>query len=355
VVLEAVKSEDEQVKLAAIEALGALGSRKEDVTTLVAMLSSDSQAVLQVAENALLTIEGEAVNAALTDAIAGASSPVYAKLVSLLANRRAGEAIPEALKALKKEDAAVRTAALKALALLGGPEEAPAVIEVIAGTTDPPERAAAQTTLNAIAVRKGDEILPVVLEAMSGADDAVRLVLLQTAAEIGSARALEAVLAAMKDGNPEISGEAVRMLSNWATLDAAAHLEALAKSEDLTKYVLGLRGYVRLAREEAQGGQKLTMLQQALALARRPEEMKLVLGAWGGLMHAGALRTLQPYLDEPEVRNEAALAIIGIAGRVNKQNENQKNLAVEVLEAVLAKCADQSIRDNAQKVLDGLK
>jgi len=159
----------------------------------------------------------------------------------------------------------------------------------------------------------------------------------------------------MQDANPDIAGEAVRMLSNWASLDAAPHLETLARGEDLTPYVLGLRGYVRLAREQAQGAQKMEMLTKALELARRPDEVKLVLGAWGTLPEPGALATLKPFLDQADVRNEAALAIIGVAGKVKKENADHKALALDALNAVLAKCEDAGIRDNAQKVLDGLQ
>ena len=232
----------------------------------------------------------------------GGRSEVHARLLTLLASRRAEPAIPSALAALKHGDAGVRSAALDALALLGGPAEAPAVIGVIAAAADASERADSESTLNAIAARKGDQILPMVLEAMSTVNDDVRLVLLQTAAGIGSAQALDAVLGAMEDPNAEIAGEAVRMLSNWSTLDAAPHLETLARSEDLTPYVLGLRGYVRLAREKAQGGQKVEMLTKSLELARRPDEVKLVLAHGARFRMHGRSKTLKPLLDNPEVR-----------------------------------------------------
>jgi len=356
VVIESVKSGDAQVKVAAVKALGALGSRAEDVATLVALLSSEDGAVLETASTALVSMRGDEVDGALASSLAGAGPAVHAEVLALLASRRAPQAIPSAIAAVENGDAGVRTAALDALALLGGPAEASAVIGVISKAQDESERGSAESALNAIAARKGDEVLPVVLESMRGAaNDTVRLVLLRSAAEIGSPQALEAVLAAMKDANPEIASEAVRMLSNWPALDAAPHLETLAGSEDLTAYVLGLRGYVRLARENAQGGRQLEMLSKGLELARRPEEVKLVLGAWGALQNPNALSTLKPYLDQPDVRNEAALAIIGIAGQVKKENAQHKALAIEALNEVLAKCEDTGIRDNAQKVLGGLQ
>lgn len=354
VVMKSVQSADAEVRMAAIKALGVLGGEKEDVATLVALLSSEDEAVLEAVREALISMHGEPVDAAVAGSIAGATPETRATLIRLLANRRAEKAIPEALAGLKSGDAGVRAAGLDALALLGGAAEAPVLIDVIAKPADDTEQAAAASTLNAMAARKGDEILPIVLEAMNGADDEVRLVLLQTAAGIGSAKALEAVLAAMNDPNADIAGEAMRLLSSWNSLDAAPHLAVLAQSEDLARYVLGVRGYVRLAREQAQGGQKMEMLSKALEFARRPDEVKLVLGALGALKNAKALEIPLPYLDNPEVRNEAALAIIGVAGQVDKKNENQKTLAIEALNAVQAKCEDAGIRDSAQKVLDGL-
>jgi HEAT repeat protein len=354
VVMKSVQSTDAGVRMAAIKALGVLGGEKEDVATLVALLSSENEAVVEAVREALISMQGEPVDAALAGSIAGATPETRATLIRLLANRRAEQAIPEALAGLKSDDPGVRAAGLDALALLGGAAEAPVLIDVIAKTADDTEQAVAASTLNAMAARKGAEILPIVLDAMNGADDKVRLVLLQTAAGIGSAKALEAVLAAMNDPNADIAGEAVRLLSSWNSLDAAPHLATLAQSEDLTRYVLGVRGYVRLAREQAQGGQKMEMLSKALEFARRPDEVKLVLGALGALKNANALEILRPYLDNPEVRNEAALAIIGVAGQIDKSNENQKTLAIETLNAVQVKCEDAGIRDNAQKVLDGL-
>ncbi|HNZ16722.1 MAG TPA: HEAT repeat domain-containing protein [Candidatus Hydrogenedentes bacterium] len=354
-VVELTKSADAQVQVAAIKALGALGRSGKDVATLVAFLAPAGDAVAEAAREALVSMRGDEVDSALASNIAKSTPPVHATLLTLLASRRAEHAIPSALDGLAAGEADVRTAALDALALLGGPAEAPAVIGVITKTADASERASAESALNAIVARKGEQILPAVLEAMNGAGPDVRVVLLQTAAEIGTPQALDAVLAAMQDANPDIAGEAVRMLSNWASLDAAPHLETLARGEDLTPYVLGLRGYVRLAREQAQGAQKMEMLTKALELARRPDEVKLVLGAWGTLPEPGALATLKPFLDQADVRNEAALAIIGVAGKVKKENADHKALALDALNAVLAKCEDAGIRDNAQKVLDGLQ
>ncbi|MGI6460189.1 MAG: HEAT repeat domain-containing protein [Candidatus Hydrogenedentales bacterium] len=353
--IELIKSTDTRVQVAAINALGALGSSGGDVATLVAFLNSTDEAAAEAAYDALVSMRGDTVDPALASSIAGAAPAVHATLLELLANRRAEQAVPSALEGLTAGEVDVRTAALDALGLLGGPVEAPVVIGVLTKTADPSERGSAENALHAMGARKGKEVLPAILEAMDGSGPDAHLTLLHAAAGIGTTRALDAVLAAMKDAHPEIASEAMRILSNWAALDAAPHLEALAGGEELTPYVLGLRGFVRLAQEQAQGAQQQEMLGKALQLARRPEEVKLVLGAWGALPEPGALATLMPYLEQADVRNEAALALIGIAGQVKKDNPEHKALALDALNAVLANCDDTGIRDNAQKVIDGLQ
>jgi len=190
---------------------------------------------------------------------------------------------------------------------------------------------------------------------MTGAGIETHLVLLRVLARIGGPKALETVLAALNDSDGQISDEAVRLLSEWTTLDAISPLLTLASSTDLSRQVLGLRGYIRLAGIEPSAEIKKEMLTTAIGLARRPDEMKLVLGAWATLPTQQSLDILRPNLDDPAVQNEAALAIIAVASELGKQNENAKPRAIEALKAVLEKCKDTEIRQDAQEALASLQ
>jgi hypothetical protein len=78
--------------------------------------------------------------------------------------------------------------------------------------------------------------------------------------------------------------------------------------------ILALRGYVRLAdQSEAATEQKLATLKDALALAGRDEERKLVLAALGKVRSVDALALVSPYLENPALKEEAALAAVAIA------------------------------------------
>ncbi|MEI6178548.1 MAG: hypothetical protein WCS43_16780, partial [Verrucomicrobiota bacterium] len=64
---------------------------------------------------------------------------------------------------------------------------------------------------------------------------------------------------------------------------------------------------------EAATEQKLATLKDALALAGRDEERKLVLAALGKIRSVDALALVSPYLDSAPIKEEAALAAVAIA------------------------------------------
>ena len=352
-VAQSLLSSDKGVKLAAVKALGVLGNA-EDVAALTGLLASDDSEIAKAANASLTTLQGADINPAIAAALPAVPPGVRAQLLDLLLTRRADQAMPLAVNAINDSDATVRTAGLRVLTSLGGKEQVPGVLQVLAKTSDAGERSAAEKALGAMCSRAGEETLPLVLEAMNGAALESRIALLHVVARIGGPKALDTALAALNEANAQISDEAVRMISDWPTLDAVPHLLKLAQGEDITRQVLGLRGYVRLAGIEPSTEERARMLTTAMALTKRPDEKKLVLGAYGTLPTQQSLDALRPHLDDAAVQNEAALAIIAVATELAK-NPNTNPQAIEALKAVAEKAAAPNIRERAQKALAGLQ
>ncbi|NUM56910.1 MAG: HEAT repeat domain-containing protein, partial [Candidatus Hydrogenedentes bacterium] len=264
-------------------------------------------------------------------------------------------AAPIALAALGDSDAAVRGAALRSLTKLGGPAEVPAVIGVLTAATDETERREAANALNAIAAVHGEAVLPAVLDAMKGASGESRTALLRSLGIIGSAQALEPVVAALRDRNAEFSAAAVRVLAEWKSTDAAPHLLKLAQGKNAAQKDLALRGYVRLAQAEANADAKAQMLATAMGVAKTKEEQWLVLPAYGTLATKPSLDTLAGMLDNPDIKNEAGSALVAAATAFAKADAANKPAAAEAVNAVLAKCDDATLKERAQKALEGMK
>jgi len=349
----AAQSSDPAVKAAAVKALSVLGTA-EDVPMLAALLDNADPALADAANYALTFMKGDSVNNGIASAAGSSPASVRAKLIELLANRRAEQALPIAVASLADAGPSVRVAALKALQPIAGQDQAGALLDALQKADDATERTAAERALVAVAGRTGDSLLPALIDAMKKADPDSAVALLHVFARIGNPEALQTVLDSLNSKKEPIREEAVRVLSDWPTLDAAPHLLELAASSDLTRQVLGLRGYVRLVGIEPAPENKIKMLNEAMTLAKRPEEKKAVVGAWATVFATQSLDALRPALDDPDVQNEAAAAILAVAAEIAK-NPAAKSAAADALNLVIQKSPNPSLKEKAQNTLAAIQ
>ena len=351
-VVIALDSGDMDVKLAAIKALEALGTAG-DVETLAMMMQSDDEAVAGASRNTLSTMKSNEASAALVAAMEGAEPAVRAQLLELLANRLAAETLPVAKKSLNDDAPVVRTTAFRTIGQLGDSADAPAVIAALKNISDDAERTEAANALNRLGERGGDEVLPEVLNAMNDANDPTKIVLIRSLGEIGTTKSLDVTVAALTNDNQAVRDEAARVLASWSSVEAMPHLLELARSENAGLHDLGLRGYVRLAREADAAG-RLGMLTVAMELVKSPEEKFVVLAALGALPTQGSIDILTQQLDDPAVQNEAAAALLSIAGELSKGDDAAKAQAKAALATVEAKVTNESLKERAQEALKEL-
>ena len=347
---KAIASPDAGVRIAAAKALGALGS-SSDVPVLVRMLGSADANEAAAARAALAGLKGKDVNGAIVGALAGTPAPVRVHLIGVLAARYAVETVPTVLGAAKDADAAVRGAAMDALAILADESHAAALVDFVKAAKDDAERASAEKALAALAGRAGRTCADAVLAGLSGAEAQAETVLLRALGRIGGPKALGAVVAATKSKAEAVQDEAVRVLSTWADLAAAEPLLAMAKSAPKTTHqVLALRGYVALARlKETPPDLRLRMLSEAMALAKRPDEKTLVLGGLGDCKAPEALKLVMPHLADPALANEAGAAAVRISEAIWQQD---KDLVRQAMGLVAQNAKDPKTVGAAQKVLD---
>ena len=346
---QVTENENPEVRLAAVRALGKLGN-ENDVPDLIALLNSADTAIADAATVSLTLIPGTPADEKIAVAVPESAPAARAVLLGVLANRAAAQTVLTALQALLDTDAEVRIAALDVLARYARGEQTQPVLERLLQSSGK-ELAAAEKTLTAIAAQAGDEVLPMLQNAMPTATTDLRLVLLNCMARIRTASALDAIADTVDSPEPPLSSAALNHLSNWPTLDAAPRLLALAKSDDPSRHVLGLRGYVRLAQAETAPETKTTMLNEAMALVRNADEKKQVIAAWASLKNGAPYPVLQPLLDEEAVRNEAGWALVSISKEVCKQGDEGRKVATTALNLVIQKCPDASLQDAAKAAL----
>ena len=174
---------------------------------------------------------------------------------------------------------------------------------------------------------------------------------------LGGSLALSPVQVAVRDKNQEVSGSAARVLADWPDSSALPALRDVAKNgAKQTQRVLALRGYVRLIGAGSNApAEKLRDLRAGMALASRPEEMKLVLGGIGALSSINALQLAQSYLSDKNIAEEAAAAVLNIARNADAdrlQNDADSEKTRAALRAVIALSNNENVRVQAQQILE---
>jgi HEAT repeat protein len=166
-------------------------------------------------------------------------------------------------------------------------------------------------------------------------------------------KALEPVRAALEDPSAEIKDAALRGLADWPSSAAAPDLLKLAQAPKKdARSILALRGYVRLAglvagRSAPEG---VKMYQEAIEVAKRPDEKKQILSGLAGVKSLDALKLAEPCLKDAPVKAEAIEAVITIAGNLRGAHPDESKAA---LEEVLSLTQDKRIRDRVGDLLQG--
>jgi hypothetical protein len=187
------------------------------------------------------------------------------------------------------------------------------------------------------------------LDYLPQADATHKPALLRALSQVGGAKALQAVRSATKDANEDVQDEAVRALCNWPNIEAAGDMLEIAKTSSNAKHkIFALRGYTRLiGQSELPADKKLAMCKDAMALAARDDERKLVLGALGGVPTVKALEMVMPYLDNPKTKNEAGSAAVSIAEKL----KGQSTKVADAMKKVLATVDSPGVKRRATTVL----
>jgi len=317
------------VRAAAIEAATAMGDASA-APVLVKLMDDADAEIAGAAQEGLAALPGKEADAAVMAMFNSGNADKQLTAINLMGRRRMMSSTPVLLKAAREADPKVRPAAIKLAGDLAGPEQVPALLDLL-GQTDKPEDLAAVEQGLTTACTKADDPQPLIAQVITRLDQVKppqKVVLLRVLSAVGGPDALKAVLAAINNDDPQVHTAAVRALSAWKTPDAAPHLLTLAKeAKDPSERTLFLRGYLNIAaRADLPAQERLAMCGQAASMIQRDEEKRLLLGTLGSIDSPEAITTILPYLDNAGTRQEAAAAIVNVAERLLKGPDRDKYL-----------------------------
>ncbi|MFB3902699.1 MAG: HEAT repeat domain-containing protein [Acidobacteriota bacterium] len=346
------ESSFQPVQLAALEAFGRLGDQTCVETLFQASKRPDP--VGATAADSLRFLRGPGVNESIARYLKDSDAALRVLALKTLAARRFPAIGDRAFELLSDRDARVRFEAWRTLGSAAGPGSLPRLVSEMLKLSELREQQTAEQAVQATAMQlpESTRLQPLTDAMTAAANSSQRCSVLRAMGRIGGETAFATIRTALSDTDPAVQDTAVRSLADWGDLTTAADLLKLARSASSPAHrILGFRGYVRLARslDRGKAEDQVTMFREALGIAEREEEKRLVLGALGGVPSVGALDLVEPYLADPALKNEAQAACLRLAQSVARQEPGRARAALLKL---LETSEDPALRRQAQ---DGLK
>ncbi len=336
-VRKASESPHLSVRVAAWQAYATLNDASA-MSNLARAAAQAEPAEREAARNTLARLHGPGVREALLATLSGAEASQKAEILRALGERGDMASCSVLLQNATSPEPLARAAALESLRRLAPPEALLPLLNLSAKTASDAAREPVLRVVYAICQTSKDKEATSrqVVGAVHEMAPPQRRLVLPVLGELATPAALEEVRAATQSKDPELAKEGVLVLSQWPNALPAPYLLEMARTtSEGTLQTLALRGAIEVSAQEPDPGRRLTLLQEAVAAAKRTEERKQAFGQIGQIPTREALQIVLPGLEDPTLANEAGLAAISIAEKLAVADPK---LADEVAVKVLARC-----------------
>ncbi|RDV15301.1 DUF1080 domain-containing protein [Pontibacter diazotrophicus] len=312
----ALRNRNDEIRLAAVAAAGKIG-QEEALPQLLRVMRKGNQEDAVAVRNALLIMKGDGMTDRVADALPKMPAEGQAELLAVLGARAAHNRIDEVFSYAESNNPTVRLAALSALGQMARKEDLPRLYTLLNNASQPEELQAVQQAVIA-AVREYEtqpQQAELVLQQMAQTPAEKKSAYFDILAGIGGEQALHTVSEAFRTGDAASKQAAVVALSGWSDVSAAQELYRISREPENAAYLdPALKGYIRtVSLSKYPADQKLLLLRNGMELARTKEQKRLILQQVERNRTFPALVFAAKYLDDPELQQEAALAVMNIA------------------------------------------
>ena len=353
-VLKAAAGNQKDLRITAINILIRLGDVSSVPVLLEAAMEDDAQ-LEQAAMETLVRLPDRKVDSDFVNRLQKAKGKQRRILIELTGQRQIANALPQVVSSLDDNDPAVRIEAVRTIAIIGNDRQAANLVRMLQETTESKERADIRKSLMAICGRTGQKCVPHLKPLTNSNDSQLHIMGLQALAIIGGPDALDAVNAAIKNAQPQLQDQAVRILSTWPnnwpqdTNAGQALLTLAGSAEKMSHKVLAIRGYLQYLRgnKKLNNQQKVDGVKKVLAHADRPEEKLQAIAVLGDAPSATALDLLKTMAADPALAEGAYSAMVTVAASDNSgiSKDNRK----QILQTVGEKSKNNGTKQRAKK------
>ena len=337
--------------LAVVEVLGRLGGVDAAARMLDLAVRSSNDDLRQAARAALSRMPGRAVDASLIGATRRGDVQRRLEAIGSLASRGYGAAVPVLFAHVELGPRMIRQGSLRALGRLASAGDIPRLVGYVTSEDAHAMDAVIQACRRATA---SEEVVDAIVAAMEPLPTEGKERLLPSLGILGGEVALAKTLEYL--GDEQLARTAMKTLTRWSGPEVVPALLELAGAEETSAsdQTLMLRGLGRLLENPSGGIDGAGLLKYALGglqTAKRPEDKRIFLPILGKLGTLEAANALVGMLEEEDIAEEAALAVLSAA---RKMRRRQDRATQSVLKAVIRADVDRETLERARGMLDKL-
>ena len=310
------------------------------------------------ARRGLVVVGGPNTVAAIMGAAKSAEPGVRATLLEILADRRERAAVADIAAAASDDNAVVRTAAMRSLGRMGGPDQVAAMVQGVLKAAAGAERDQAERSLVAVCTQNSGKDLAAALflKQFKSIDDSSCETLLPTVGRVGGLAAVAIVEGMIADPDASKRKLGLTALTRWPDASVSERLlDLLGKAKDPAERELLLGSLIRIAPlpdNKLNDKQKLELLQKTMALCQRDEDRRRVLERANAIRMIETLRFVVPYLEDPNLAEPACLSVVELAHHRNLRDAH-KDEFTKALDRVLALTKNEELLERASRYKEG--
>ncbi|NRB44033.1 MAG: HEAT repeat domain-containing protein, partial [Verrucomicrobiales bacterium] len=335
------ESENLEVRLSAIQALGKIGNGSS-VIPLATIASSTSGHERNVSRSALSNLKGNDVQNALKKHLKESLPEIQSELVRAIATRAESTAMNELMILAKSNTPEIRKEALRGIGILADQSHLDKILMLL---LDPKEESDRDDIESAVAYsfrRISDKKIQtdVLTKALEKADETAKPSILSLLGRDPNKQSLQLLISALKE-TESIQLAGIEALTKWPNHGPANDLLKIASEEKNSNKDTALNGYIILS---SKSPNPTLSYRKALELNNSTATAKKVLAGLGQSGGIQSLEIIKPYLENSETSNEAALAATQVAKRIK---DSHTATVLTVLTAILKSNASESAKKGA--------
>jgi len=296
-ILNALKSPNEQIRIAALKALQNTGS--ENAVYVFSNIASNTKGLeRQTAREGLYRLNTPSTDMEITELIPAMDDATKIELIRSISKRHILKALPVLKSEMSSKNIQIRIEAAKAMKNISTPNDMDQLLDLLVNARSDKERKELESTIVAVSMRipenkpRVDNILA---KMKVVGDSQTRSSFYKIFAKISDPEALPELRSGLVSKDDLLKTSAIKALSAWQDDEPANDLFLIAQSSLNEQHrVLALRGYFNLAILDANASQDEIAERyiQALPLAKTLDDKRMALSGLARIKSIFALKSL---------------------------------------------------------------